>query len=180
MGKARHEFGTRIIVATASGLCVGLGWGLTCCGLFIVPNLHCILLAGAFFAAGVFGPYLKRDGFFLFRCLALAAIGAIGYLCAFAVGVEAIAEWNLGDRLGLMSGCLVAAAAVLVGARLIVPLAHSLRLAIAGFIAAIVGGFVLSLPFSMYHWFAWTLWHGVMAFAVHCAETRPFAITRAE
>jgi O-antigen ligase len=133
--------------------------------------MRCISVAGAVFALGIFGPYLKHERGFWLRFLGLAATGAVSYLGAFAVGIEAIAGWKLGDPLGLMTGCLVAATIVLVGALLIVPLARSVALALAGFIAAIVGGFILSLPFSMYHWVAWTLWHSVMAVAVHSATT---------
>ena len=178
MDTALREVVIGIAAATASGLCVGLGWGLACCELFIVPRLRCVLLAGALFAAGVLGPYLKRDRLLLLRGLGLVALGAIGYLCAFMVGIEAIAEWNLGDQLGLTIACLVAAVIVLAGARLIVPLAHSIRLTLAGSTAAIVGGFMLSLPLSLYHWVAWTLWHVVVAIAVYGAEGHASLLSR--
>lgn len=170
MGTSLREFGVRLAVATASGLCVGLGWSLPWCGVFIVPRFRCILLAGALFAVGILGPYLKRDRSFWLRGLGLAALGAIGYLCAFMVGIRAIAGWGLGDP-GLTLACLVAAVVVLLGARLIVPLAHPVRLTLAGSTAAIVGGYILSLPLSMYHWVAWTLWHVVMAVAIYGAES---------
>lgn len=70
-----------------------------------------------------------------------------------------------------MTGSLVGAAIVLTGARLLLPLKHSVELVVTGLVAAIIGGigFVLLADDRLY--LAFVLWHSVMALAIYSAET---------
>ena len=182
MSSAIRGIGAKIALAVVSGLCVAFSAALPFFHNFIFPSLYWLCLSGALFAAGIFVPYLPNDRSLWWRCLGLTVIGAIGYLCASFAGIWVVAELNLDERFGYSTGCLVAAAIVLAGARLIIPLAHSTRLALVGLIAAIVGGFAFWMPASLWQgsWFAWVIWHGLMAVTVHAAERHPLPLDRAQ
>jgi hypothetical protein len=182
MNNTIRGIGVKIVLAAASGFCVAFSARLPFFHNFIFPSLYWLCLAGALFATGIFVPYLSNDRSLWFRCLGLIVVGAIGYCCAFFAGLWVVAELNLDERFGLSAGCLVAAAVVLVGARLIIPLTRTTRLALTGLVAAIVGGFVFWLTASLWQgsWFAWVIWHSLMAVAVHAAEIRPWPFGGAE
>ena len=167
--------GLKIAVAAVSGLCVAWSSRLPIFYHFIFPSVSWLCLAGVLFVVGVFFPYPRRERLRPYRLLGLLAIGAAGYWCAFWAGVFVTSEFDLDERLGYSVGCLVAAAIVLAGARLIVPLRHPTRLLFAGLVAAVVGGFVFWLPPALWRdsWFAWMTWHALMAVAVHTAQSSP-------
>jgi hypothetical protein len=172
MGKVLRQFELRVAVATAFGLCVGLGLWSPCCAGILAPQSSCISLAGALFAVSVFVPYVTRGRFFWLRSTGLAVIGAFGYQCAWRAGWGAFDAWHVANPLALLFiGCIVGTAIILTGARMLVPLRHAFRLAIAGSVASIVGSLILSLN-QMVGWVVWGLWHAVMATAIYVAQNR--------
>jgi hypothetical protein len=70
-----------------------------------------------------------------------------------------------------MTGSLVGAAIVLTGARLLIPLQHSVELVATGLVAAIIGGFGFVLVEDDRLYLAFMLWHSVMTLAIYSAET---------
>ena len=163
-------FGFKVAVAAAFGIFAGIVLRLPCCVQLLAPEWSCQSFAGALFAVSVFMPYVKRDRFVWLRCIGLAVIGALGYPFAWAVGWGVYDEWHLGYRSCFCAGVLAGSAVILVGAKFLVPLGHSFRVAVAGAVAAIAGSFILSLPLYQHDWVAWGLWHAVMAIAIYGAQ----------
>jgi hypothetical protein len=168
MGNKYVSVGLKVALAAASGFCSWLWSNLS----DIYGTFASYGLPGLLFAAGVLFPYLRRDRFFWHRCLGLIAVSAISYYSAINFGVGLGGSGAFGPTpAGFVTGSLVGAAIVLTGARLLIPLKHSVELVVTGLVAAIIGGigFVLVADDRLY--LAFVLWHSVMALAIYSAET---------
>jgi hypothetical protein len=129
------------------------------------------LTPGMFFAAGVLFPYLAEGSLAWLRALGLVVVATISFWLAFQLALK-LATWDIGPSIGLLAyicASLVGAAVVVSGARFIVPLRRTLELALAGLVAAIVGGIAFKLAESLLYP-AFIIWHSLMAVAIHVAE----------
>lgn len=178
VGNWHTRFGVKIALAAASGLCV---WP----ALNIPPDswvrsVAGEILPGLLFAAGVLFPYLRRDKFLWRRCLGLVVISVASFWSAAFVGASLYPSYNPWgtpppeDTIpAYLAGSLLGATIVLAGARLIIPLKHTLKLVLAGLLAAIIGGVGFTLaerPGELFDYLPYMLWHSLMALAIHCAE----------
>ena len=128
-------------------------------------------LPGMLFVAGVLFPYLTQAPFVWLRGLGLIVLGAISFWSAVQVALK-LATWEIGPDFGLLSygsASLVGAAIVLIGARIIVPLKRVLELALAGVVAAVVGGLVFE-PTEDWPFIAFMIWHSLMAASILVSE----------
>jgi hypothetical protein len=168
MGNKYVSVGLKVALAAVSGFC---SW-LVCWNTPLDADERFYGLPALLFAAGVLFPYLRRDRFFWYRCLGLIAVSAISYYSAINFGVGLGGSTDFGPTpAGFVTGSLVGATIVLTGARLLLPLKHSVELVVTGLVAAIIGGigFVLVADDRLY--LAFVLWHSVMALAIYSAET---------
>jgi hypothetical protein len=177
MGNRYVCVGLKVALAAASGFCSWLVWWK-----YLGDNHGTFAsygLPGLLFAAGVLFPYLRRDRFLWYRCLGLIAVSVISYYSAMNFGVG-LGGWGAfgPTPAGFVTGSLVGAAIVLTGARVLLPLKHSVGLVVTGLVAAIIGGigFVLVADDGLY--LAFVLWHSVMTLAIYSAETWPIPISR--
>ena len=135
------------------------------------------ILPGVFFAAGVLFPYLKRHRFVWLRVLGLIMLSWVSFISAILVGAwvdsKSWSFWhsqNIGAA-AYVSASLVGAFIVLIGARFIIPLRHTVVLAIVGLVASIIGGLVfISLISDSMFVLAVMAWHTLMAAAIYVAE----------
>jgi hypothetical protein len=176
MGKKFRSVGLKVALAAASGFCSWLVWwnspldaGERTFAFYGLPGL--------LFAAGVLFPYLRRDRFIWYRRLGLIAISVISYYSAmnFGIGLGGWGAFGPSPE-GFMTGSLVGATIVLTGARLLIPLKHSVELVVTGLVAAIIGGFGFVLVADDSYYLAFVLWHSVMTLAIYSAETWPLPI----
>ena len=167
----------RLLLAAVSGLC----WAFLITewepGESTVLGFLKGILPGVFFAAGVLFPYLKRHRFVWLRVLGLIMLSWLSFISAILVGAWVDSErsnfWesqNI-DAVAYVSASLVGAFIVLIGARIIIPLRHTVVLAIAGLVAGIIGGLVfISLNSDSMFVLAVMAWHTLMAAAIYVAE----------
>jgi hypothetical protein len=130
-------------------------------------------LPGMFFAAGVLFPYRVQATFSWLRALGLIVVGSISFRSAIAVAIHfgrplPVPAIDIDPRAYILAS-LVGAAIVLTGARFIVPLKRVLELALAGVVAAIVGGLVFE-PTEDWPFISFMFWHSLMAVAIHVSE----------
>ena len=129
------------------------------------------LMPGMFFAAGVLFPYLVQGTLVWLRALGLIVVATISFWSAFQLALK-LAAWDIGPSISLLAyicASLVGAAIVLSGARFIIPLRRTPELALAGLVAAIVGGIAFKLAES-WLFCAFIIWHSLMAAAIHVAQ----------
>lgn len=126
-------------------------------------------VSGTLFAAGVLFPYVGHGRFALIRYIGLIVISAASYWSAIEIVRTGIFPNSSNGWRDYLLASLAGALIVLFGARLIIPLRSSLPLAIAGLLAATVGGFVFVIPYNDY--LAIAVWHVLMAIAVHIATS---------
>jgi hypothetical protein len=177
MGNEYLSVGLKVALAAASGFCCWLVWWKN---LFDAERAFAFYgLSGLLFAAGVLFPYLRRDRFFWHRCLGLIAISVLSYYSAINFGIGLGGWRGFGPAPeGFVTGSLVGAAIVLTGARLLIPLKHSVALVVTGLVAAIIGGFGFVLVADDRYYLSFMLWHSVMTLAIYSAETWPLPIGR--
>ncbi len=175
MGNKYASVGLKVALAAASGFCSWLVWWKTpweAERAFVLYGLP-----GLLFAVGVLFPYLRRDKFFWYRCLGLIAISVLSYYSAMNFGIG-LGGWGAFGPApaGFMTGSVVGATIALTGARLLIPLKHSVGLVVTGLVAAIIGGFGFVLFGDDRLYLAFVLWHSVMTLAIYSAETWPLSI----
>ena len=170
MGNKYVSVGLKVALAAASGFCSWLVCWNSPFGTFAFYGLP-----GLLFAAGVLFPYLRRDRFFWYRCLGLITISVISYYCAMNIALGGWGAFGPAPE-SYVTGSLAGATIVLTGARLLIPLKHSVELVATGLVAAIIGGFGFVLVADDSFYLAFVLWHCVMTLAIYSAETWPLPI----
>jgi len=171
MGNRYVSVGLKVALAAVSGFC---SW-LVCWNTPLDADVRFYGLPALLFAAGVLFPYVRRDRFLWYRCLGLITISVISYYCAMNIALGGWRAFGPGPE-SLVTGSLVGATIVLTGARLLIPLKHSVELVVTGLVAAIIGGFAFVLVADDRVYLAFVLWHSVMTLAIYSAETWPLPI----
>jgi len=174
MSKAVRRIGVKIALAAASGY--------SCCYVFVnaTDSLPTRLLMGLLFAGGVLFPYLRWDKFLLFRAIGLIVISTISFEFAMSYGLPVGRGENIGWAAeGYLAASVIGAAIAMTGARFLIPLKNPIGLVVTGLVAAVTGGFGFVLAEYMDNlYFAFVLWHSLMALAIIGAEYWPLSLAR--
>ena len=165
--------GLKLLFAALSGALVMLTWIMFFETDGWVGEVAFYGSCGALFAAGVLLPYVKSGHLRSWRTVAVFVVSGISFYAA----VTAAIEWGSG-RFGpnledYLVASLVGTAIVLLPAPYLLSLRYSLRFAVLGVIAALLGGWLFEVfeewfAYSMFLSFA--LWHVVMCGALHWAN----------
>lgn len=100
-------------------------------------------------------------------------LSSVSYLAAAEVALKATGQEYFIDTRGYLAASLVGAVIVLTGARLIIPLRRSGPLAVAGLLAAIIGGLVFVPADYSCRSLAYMTWHSLIAIAIHFSQIQP-------
>jgi hypothetical protein len=128
--------------------------------------------SGALFAAGVLFPYVDRGKLALIKYIGLVAVSTASYWAAIEIASVSAGMGMAPDWSDFLVASLGGAFIVLFGARFIIPLRNSLTLAIAGLLAATIGGLAFGFSFDVGHMLmaiVYMAWHVLMATAIHIA-----------
>lgn len=167
----------KVALAAVSGIAA---WVLTRVGVGSDSNVAPVILigvSGLVFAAGVLFPYLRRDRRIIFRASALIIVSSLSYWVALRIvkGLDSGFFPTIPGTDEFILGSIAGTLIVLVGARYIIPLYHSLQLVLTGIVAAICGGLLFAAPplwgtkedsFIL----AYAAWHVLLALAIHFGE----------
>ena len=136
-------------------------------GSAIVGWLLVYGVSGLLFSAGVLFPCLTRDSTVYYRGTELVGVSVLSYWSALQVAMRG--TWGP-ETEDMFAASIVGAAIVLTGAKLIIPLRHSLRFALVGLVAAIFGGLIFSSVSEATFFLAYSLWHLLMAATIFIAQ----------
>jgi hypothetical protein len=167
---AGMKLGQKLWLAGVSGGLVELVWIALLNADTLIGHVAMYTLCGGLFVAGVLLPYLKRRDLFSWRSAGLVLASSVSFYCA----VEVSMEWSSGrwgpNLRDFVVSSLVGAAIVFLTAPYLLRFRFSIRYAIAGVFAAIVGGVVFGtisdvVPYNLV--IAFVIWHMLMCVALH-------------
>ena len=164
------KLGQKLWLAGVSGGLVELVWIALINADTLIGHVAMYTLGGGLFVAGVLFPYLKRRDLFSWRSAGLVLASSVSFYCALYVSME----WSSG-KMGpnlqdYVVSSLIGAAIVFLAVPFLTEFRFSIRYAIAGVVAAIVGGVAFGtitevIPYGGY--FAFMIWHMLMCVALH-------------
>ncbi len=158
----------KTVLASASGVLCYVVFHFGFDGAWPAPLFFGV--SGTLFAAGVLFPYVRPGKVALIKYIGLIFVSAASYWSAIEIvskGIELFSKGTLPDWEDYLFASLAGAFIALFGARLIIPLHNSLTLAVAGSLAATVGGLFFEFPYA--YFLPHMVWHMLMAIAIHIA-----------
>jgi len=187
VARSYNGIGFKVVLAAISGLLAWFYfWKSPDWGAGLPPPLDLLPdygLPGMFFVAGVLFPYLVQTNLARPRALGLIVVATISFWSAIKVAVHfgrplPVPMLEIDMRAYLLAS-LVGAAIMLTGACILVPLKRKLELALAGTVAAMVGGLLFE-PTEAWPFLAFMLWHSLIAIAIHISENWQWRTSKVE